>query len=129
MGLKLPLFLELILLNHLPFRITECITNLKDAGLKSEIEMVRVTVRWKMVWARSPSPGIHKVQVLLYCTSFPGENSSCVLHSQEKILLSQQGEQVDPPSRAIPVQIRPPAFNSLICCRFPIRVSIDIISK
>ena len=28
----------------------ECITNLKDAGLTSEMEMVRVTVRRKMVW-------------------------------------------------------------------------------
>ncbi len=30
--------------------LLECITNLKDAGLKSEMEMVRVTVRRKMVW-------------------------------------------------------------------------------
>jgi hypothetical protein len=30
--------------------LVECITNLKDSGLKSEMEMVRVTVRRKMVW-------------------------------------------------------------------------------
>ena len=30
--------------------LLECITNLKDAGLKSKMEMVRVTVRRKMVW-------------------------------------------------------------------------------
>ena len=30
--------------------LEECITNLKDIGLKSEMEMVRVTIRRKMVW-------------------------------------------------------------------------------
>lgn len=30
--------------------LIECITNLKDIGLKSEMETVRVTVRRKMVW-------------------------------------------------------------------------------